>query len=73
MQRILPVIENDNLEYIQQEVNVNLSSEWIDNFRRCDSIKSTTIFKLSKSAQVDKEGNEEIRLGSKFVNTGQNY
>lgn len=27
MQRILPVIEKDTLEYIQQEVNVNLSSE----------------------------------------------
>jgi hypothetical protein len=35
MQRILPVIEKDALEYIEQEVNVNLSSEMIENFRRC--------------------------------------
>lgn len=35
MQRILPVIEKDALEYIEQEVNVNISSEMIENFRRC--------------------------------------
>lgn len=35
MQRILPVIEKDALEYIEQETHVNLSSEWIENFRRC--------------------------------------
>jgi hypothetical protein len=54
MQRMLPVIEKDTLEYIEQEANVNLSSEWIDNFRRC--------FMQSKEKgkenldQVDREG-----------------
>ena len=35
MQRILPVIEKDALEYIEQETHVNLSNELIENFRRC--------------------------------------
>ena len=61
MQRILPVIEKDALEYIEQETHVNLSSEWIDNFRRC----------FMQSKDKGKESTDQVDRENILVNIAE--